>query len=126
IDAENKGGAWIPLDAVGRGVCGAVNVAPDVLAAEWDGDDVGESAELRARARLRARMEGVTPVLWASGRPGHFHLAALVSDDERRERLGRALEEIGLERKTSARPPLSAHRWGLEVALLHPATPAEA
>lgn len=65
---------------------------------------------------------GITPVVVASGRPGHRHLFASVGPPGRhRTAIERWCREAGLDVRTNGvRPPGSPHRSGLEVRVLAP------
>jgi DNA-binding transcriptional ArsR family regulator len=67
-------------------------------------------------------------VLWNSGAKGHLHLLARISDPTLKARIEAAARLHGCDVRAGQRirPPLSPHRLGYRVSLIHPKTAAEA
>ncbi len=125
LDADNACAGWAPIPeaaASGRPYC--VEVADGLLPIDADRPDA--EAVLAPLVR-EARAAGATPVLVASGRPGHRHLLVRLPRADRR-RLALRARALGLDVRTGSarlRPPLSPHRLGLATTLVD-LTPDEA
>lgn len=106
----------------------AVEPRADMLALDCD----GPGADAVRRIAHELGMAGIVPVVIASGKEGHSHLFARVSDLALRHRLAEEARAAGLDvrggrgRGSAIRPPGAPHHLGLPVVLLHPADPAEA
>lgn len=126
LDAANRTGARAAITAL-AGRSFAVVPSSDILAIDCDaaGDPSTTHARLEALDRVRAALEaaGCTPVLIASGRPGHRHLFARVGISPRhRSALERWCRHVGLDVRTNGiRPPGAPHRSGHPSELLSPA-----
>jgi hypothetical protein len=127
IDSEHKVREWGNFgDASRSGRCFMPGrLADDLLALDADSAGLGKLLE---GAISEMELDGLMPVVWASGRPGHRQLVARIADQQLLARWKRWARDHGFpkdgirERWASARPPLSPHHKGLPVALVYPAT----
>ncbi|MGA9345728.1 MAG: hypothetical protein WBV37_11555 [Nocardioidaceae bacterium] len=108
--------------AVTQDLCFFVSARRGMLAADFDRPDDAGPAVLLCGFLSR---HGLQPVLVASGRPGHRHVfckvpAALWTC------ASREAKRLGADVRESIRPPLTAHRLGLDVQLLRPTDPQRA
>lgn len=142
LDAENKAldePGWLPIEQAARIITDGherartftVEVRDDILAIEVDPTDErhqGTDAEALTKAfhQLAERMgafDRIPVVVVASGRRGHRHMFARISDPAVRGRYSDEARKLGLEPRRAIRPPLAPHRLGLPVALLEPEDP---
>lgn len=118
IDGDNRGAGWVPISrAASSGSAFAVDVAADVLALDADDPRRGAAAASMIPALVS---DGLRPVVIASGRAGHRHVFARVSDPALHARWAARARKLRLDVRRSIRPPLSPHRLGLPVALIYP------
>jgi len=124
IDRDNKRIRWVPIaSAVASLLSFAVDVAADVLAADFDDRDGQRLAAVLANDLAPL---GIPSVLVASGRPGHAHLFARVADVTLLDVFKARAKELGGDVRRTIRPPLAPHRMGLTPRLLRPTDPQEA
>lgn len=132
VRPDNRAGRWDTIDALVKAGEPFAVVPRDGLAV-LDLDVTGLS-ELQVAARTRAfdqvasacRSAGLTPLIVASGRPGHRHLFVPFHPNFRHELASWAAGN-GLDLRTQGiRPPLVPHRATHPPTLLEPATPGAA
>ena len=126
INPDNSKLRWVSIETAATArMAFAVEVAPEILAVDADSPALG----LRAQGDLaRSLIEtGITPVIVASGRPGHRHVFARISDPtlllriKARARSAHYAEgSKRLDVRYAIRPPLAPHRLGLAPKLLFP------
>jgi hypothetical protein len=124
ISANNASGEWVLLEeAVTSGEAFSAEFRDDIIG--FDGDEP-DSLARAATLALEMEVQGLAPVSWASGRPGHAQVIVWCpkASDQRWWR-ARATE-LGFQWKRRSRPPLSPHRNGHPVGLLQPPTTEEA
>lgn len=128
IDKDNQSGGWMSIDgAVRSGQALAVSCRPEILALDADGSEIG--ALLEHCGVCMTKLAGLSPVLVASGRPGHRHLFVRIVDARIRADFEEWARNHGIDvRKDQKliRPPLAPHRQGLPVKLLLPEDASEA
>jgi DNA-binding transcriptional ArsR family regulator len=124
IAADNTSAGWVPIDeAVASGQAFAVVPRDGLVCLDFDPSSMTQRAAVRARAAFDAfTSEHPECVVVASGRPGHRHAFWAPShDDAYVQRVVDGLRTAGIDHRTTAiRPPLSPHRTGLPVSLVHP------
>ena len=126
INPDNSKLRWVSIETAATArMAFAVEVAPEILAVDADSPALG----LRAEGDLASSLieTGFTPVIVASGRPGHRHVFARISDPAlllrikaqvRSERYAEGRKRLDV--RHSIRPPLAPHRLGLAPKLLSP------
>ena len=127
VNHDNSAGSWVDLEKAvcsGRAYMGTVHSA--VLALDCD-----PTEDLRASSGLKVMQTtlknlGVAHVVCASGRPDHHHLFAKPQDTKIRGDLAALALSHGLGVRQMIRMPLSPHRHGLPVGLVHPSSTQEA
>ena len=116
-------------EAVASGRPFVIALRDAVVAIDFDPDEVHRGA--LDSALMTFDEEGLAYIRAASGRPGHEHVFVILPAWQRPDRFdARLREEFGIPatairwtgRGTFMRPPLSPHRYGLDVTLLHPPT----
>lgn len=126
IGPDNEKLRWVSIETAATARAAfAVEVAPEILAVDADSRALGRRAQGDlARSLIES---GITPVIVASGRPGHRHVFARIADPAlllhmkaqvRSERYSEDGERLGV--LYSIRPPLAPHRLGLAPKLLFP------
>jgi hypothetical protein len=121
---DNAADRWVSLEeAVASGRAFTVEVRDDILAIDLDQPDHIERVLIIAQ---ELRDAGLSPILVRSGRPGHLHLWCCIRDPGRLRLVRDRANALGLQIRSSMRPPLAPHRQGLPVSLLDPEDPAEA
>jgi hypothetical protein len=125
IAPNNESLGWVAVEeAVAGGRSFAVNVDEDMLALDADDEAKGRFVEEILAPEISSK--GISPVVIASGRPGHRHLFARIEDRRLKRELADRAQERGIDVRRTIRPPLSPHRLGLAVALLSPSSVTEA
>jgi hypothetical protein len=124
LNEDNTSRGWVPLhEAVTSGDAFFVRVRRAVIAFDGDTDTSDEAAVELVR---HMEKEGLEPVAWRSGRPGHAQVIVVCPVAAQEPWCERARALGFSERPTATRPPLAPHRLGRPVSLMHPAEPAEA
>ncbi len=124
LNPDNTRDRWVSLvEAAKAERPFAVEVAEDVLAVDSDRQELEE--RVRGLAE-HLRLDGLRPVLVASGQAGHLHLFCRIRDASLLARYKERARALRLDVRSAIRPPLVVHRLGLPVALLDPEDPAEA
>ena len=111
---------WCSIEDAAKQGAFLIETAPEILPIDCDEPELAPRVSQLA-AELKS--EGVTPVVLASGGPGHRHLFARIDDPARRARFAARAKTLGLQVKPAIRPPLAPHRLGLRVELLEPSDP---
>jgi hypothetical protein len=127
IDPNNRRAGYMPiLEAARSGRCFAVLPADEVLALDVDRTRVARYVMNELLPELERRK--LSAVVWNSGAKGHLHLLARISDPTLKARIEAAARLHGCDVRAGQRirPPLSPHRFGYRVSLIHPKTAAEA
>lgn len=127
IDGNNNPAGYRALDEAAKsGVAFAVDVRSDILAIDFDFDEIPKLRPALEQLAAELVGSGIQPVRVASGREGHEHVFAVVGPD--RDAWIRRAETLGLPRncvRRKIRPPLSPHRSGvLQPSLVAPKSPA--
>ena len=124
IDSDNESLGLVEI-AETQGRVFAVDVAEDIFAVDFDGASMHVIHDLRTELAAW----NIHHIFLESGRDGHYHVFARVSDPNRLRELqcrwGSRRKE-GVDIRRWIRPPLSPHRSGLAPRLISPETPEEA
>lgn len=124
LHEDNEGDQWVSLpEAVALGAPFTTNYRPELLVVDADKPGSATATESLAQAM---KAQGLTPVLWASGRPDHRQLVVRVPDLRERRRWAATAKAKGMDVRRRSRPPLSPHRLGLSVRLVDPEDPCRA
>jgi hypothetical protein len=124
IAPSNRADGWVSIDdAVAAHTSFAVEVAEEVLALDIDRSELTKHAE-----RLIAQLEGTgsTPIVIASGQPGHHHVFARLNDAALHRAVATAARAVRIDVRRTIRPPGAPHRLGLPVSFLRPVDPIDA
>jgi biotin operon repressor len=127
IDQDNQSADRMPIsEAAGSGVCFAIELAEDVVG--LDADNKGAARWVATWLMSELERRKIPPVVLNSGRPGHLHLFARVTDPALKQEIEIAARFAGCNVRAGQRirPPLSPHRSGLPVSLVTPANAAQA
>lgn len=126
-DNENLG--WLTPEAAARlvtdDVCVAISPRPDLLVLDFDRPDDDNATRALDECLELLRTCGARIVRVASGRKGHMHVWAAGVETWCRQLVEQTAANHRIDiRKGSKliRPPGAAHRLGLDVKLLEPAT----
>lgn len=140
VEADNRFGGWLPLDAVLDHMTVACMPRDGLLVLDLDQPDLLKRAE-RFERRLLALGCTLLIIKWASGRTtrhgagskpySHQHWVLVAPEDDSIEGLRKSCLAAGLPKSAVrmgqlSRPPLSKHRLGLPTRLLHPSDVATA
>jgi hypothetical protein len=121
---NNSTADWLDIPTLSRrGDPFVVVYAKEFLVFDADLPSAPESAEILSE---QAEALGLQALIWASGREGHRQVVIRAIVPAHRERLISLGKTFGMQHRTRSRPPLSPHRHGLPVSLVHPAGIAEA
>lgn len=123
LDTENRNAGRLPgiAEADDLGAPYVVNVAPDVLALDIDATEAGDPDAFTAAAEALADQldaDGWPVLRVTSGRPGHWHLWAVIADPDALDRAKFDATVAGIPPRAVMRPPGSPHRLGLPVRVL--------
>ena len=124
ISGDNASGEWVRLEeAVASDGAFAAEFRDDIIGFDGDEPDSLARAEILA---LEMEVQGLAPVSWASGRPGHAQVIVWCPKAADQRWWRARATELGFQWKRRSRPPLSPHRHGLPVGLLQPPSVEEA
>ncbi len=123
LDARNAVSGYASLgEAVATQAAYFGQVRSEILAIDFDDDDAMAHTMQTYAALL---WMGYLSVVVTSGRDDHAHLFCRVSGPDR-ERVVRAAKLKPIQVRSTIRPPLTPHRWGMETSLVLPSDPDEA